>query len=214
MHAALRLEAAVRTSARRLLSSAGLAALLLCGGCAGPDLGPSRGTRGPWWVPDPVLSAAVGAARDTRTHHAQKQAQRPVHFTARGEQEALLRAAAAVLRTQGFELRPRLGGEPLHTVRRDAGLPYGTVGSRPAVLARSYVLSAAPASAKAAPASHWALTLRVEVERCVAADPEQLELRRTCAPLSDVSPDLQRELEALGGALRDALADGTDAAAR
>ena len=199
--------ASVPLHAAQLLRRAALPALL-CAACAGPDLGPTRGRKGPWWVADPVLSSAVGAVQDTRTHHAQKRAQRPVVLRAAGEREQLLNTAATVLRTHGFALRPRLVDEPLHTVRRDGGLPYGTVGSRPAVLTRSYALSAVPV---ADASSQWELSLRVEVERCVAEEPAQPELQRACNPLSDVSPELQQELDALGSALREALAPGTAA---
>lgn len=186
----------------RLLRLVGLPALLLCAACAGPDLGPARGTKGPWWLGGTVLGSAVGAAQDTRTHHAQKHAQRPVVLHAAGEREHLLHTASTVLLAHGFVLRPRLADEPLHTVRRDGGLPYGIVGSRPAVLTRSYALSVEPL---ADAASQWELSLRVEVERCVAEEPGQPELQRACLPLSDVSPELQQELDTLGAALREAL---------
>lgn len=189
--------------ARPLGAAAGLAALLLA--CAGPDLGPARGTHGPWWIPDPQLSAAVGAVQDAQRYHAQLQAPRPVHFSAAGEREALLRAAGEVLRKQGLGLRVRLGDEPLRTVRQDAGLEHGTVGSRPAVLTRSFALSVEPELPAAPAGTLWQLTLWTEVERCARASASEPEAQRPCAPLRDISPEQQQELEALGETLRAAL---------
>lgn len=189
-----------------------LAALLLLLGCAGPDLGPSRGTQGPWWVANSQLSAAVGAVKDTREHHAQAQAPRPVHFRAAGEREALLQAAGRALRERGHALRARLGPEPLHTARRDTGLEYGTVGSRPALLTRSFALEVEPAPAATADAPRCSLTLRIEVERCTRASLGEPELSRACEPLRELPPELQQELDSLGAELQAALVPSASAA--
>ncbi|MBF5043648.1 hypothetical protein FGE12_14725 [Aggregicoccus sp. 17bor-14] len=208
----------------RLLRATALALALGAGGlalgCAGPDLGPSRGTRGgPWWIPDSEVRSAVGAVQETSSYREQRQAPHPVHFRAAGEREALLGRAVAVLRAQGFSLQPQLDAGPLRTVRRDGGLSYGTVSARPAVLARSYALALEPVpSAPGAAPALWACTLWVEVERCAREDARSPRDARPCAPQAEAPPELQRELDALGQALEAALrepsAPATAAAAR
>ena len=145
--------------------------------------------------------------QETSSYREQRQAPHPVHFSAAGERGAVLERAVAVLRAQGFTLQPQLGAGPLRTARRDAGLSYGTVSSRPAVLARSYALAlepVQPAAAGAAPAL-WACSLWVEVERCAQEDARSPRGPRPCAPQAEAPPELQRELEALGEALEAAL---------